>query len=171
MAPSCILPPQVRGSCGSSPCPCGNGLFPVDLDTQWLVLLLQPGIPHPSENIKVVFPSLTRKKQKAPHPFCGSGGGSGFRPSCTSFAHPLPLVPGLALCWAAALDGKSQRSLKSHPACAGRRDLNKESDFLLFFCNPGLEMKSLPELAPGIPPVTLQNRPSPDVAGISAVEA
>lgn len=40
-----------------------------------------------------------------------------------------------------------------------------------FFCNPSLVIKSIPELAPGIPPVTLQNRPSPDVAGISAVKA
>lgn len=130
-----------------------------------MVLLLQTGIPQ------VFFSSLTRKKQKAPHPFCGSRDSLEFRPCCTSFAHPLPLVPGLALPWAAALDGESQCSLKFHPAHSGRRDLNKESHFLFFFCNLSLVMKSIPKLAPGIPPVTLQNRPSPDVAGISAVEA
>lgn len=145
------------------------------LDTQWLVLLLQSSgrdsSPIRKQRFFFFFISYP-EKQKAPHPFLWQQRCSGFRPSCMSFAHPLPLVPRPGSVLACSFQRREQCSLKSHPARAGRRDLNKESDFpFFFFLNSILEMKTLPELAPGISPVTLQNRSSTDIAGISVVKA
>lgn len=92
----------------------------------------------------------------------------------------LPLRPLLILslqCWPwlpAGLQLWKRRAgallNPTQPVLGGEILIKSQISFFFFFPT-SLEMKSFPEPAPGIPPVTLQNRSSPDVAGISAVKA